>query len=104
MNCKGVLAVVTGALALSACAQHHSARSGHIDPADFGEANRQTMLAQVVDPYPVYDEPLATSGEHAQQAAERYRTDRVKQPPTIRTSSSDLGATGGGSSTGSGGS
>jgi len=103
MNCKPVLAVLAGGMALSACAQHHSARSGHINAADFGEANRQTMLAQVIDPDPVYGEPLTTSGEHAQQAVERYRTDRVKQPPTIRTSSGQLGGGGGGGSTGSSG-
>ena len=101
MNSKRVL-VLAGGLALSACAQHHSARSGHINAADFGEANRQTMLAQVIDPDPVYDEPLTTSGEHAGQAVERYRTDRVKQPPTIRTSSSDVGVSGGGASGSSG--
>jgi hypothetical protein len=54
--------------------------------SEFGEANRQTMAAQVVDPDPQYDTlNPPTSGEHAGQAAERYRTDKVKRP--VRTSS-----------------
>ena len=46
-----------------------------------GDANRITMAAQVVDPDPQYDTlNPPTSGEHAGQAAERYRTDKVKEP------------------------
>ncbi len=56
---------------------------------NFGEANRQTMAAQVIDPNPQYDTAVPeTSAEHAAQAAERYRTDRVKQPDKIQTSNS----------------
>jgi hypothetical protein len=51
----------------------------------FGDANRQTMMAQVINPDPVYTEPAQTSGAHAADAVERYRTDKVKQPDTIRT-------------------
>ena len=65
----------------------------------FGEANRQTMMAQVIDPDPVYDEPMVTSGDHAAQAIERYRTDTVKQPDNIRTT--DAGADSGGGTGGS---
>jgi hypothetical protein len=63
----------------------------------FGEANRQTMMAQVIDPDPVYAEPMTTSGEHAAQAVERYRTDTVKQPDSIRTTDVGDGDGGGGS-------
>lgn len=64
----------------------------HEQPGDsqFGEANRQTMMAQVVDPDPVYDAPMTGSGDQAQRAVERYRTDAVKQPDSIRTT--DAGA------------
>jgi hypothetical protein len=56
--------------------------------SEFGEANRLTMAAQVVDPDPQYDTlNPPTSGEHAGQAAERYRTDKVKQPVRQTTSS-----------------
>ncbi|MFA6220549.1 MAG: hypothetical protein WC692_12355 [Erythrobacter sp.] len=53
--------------------------------AAFGEANRQTMMAQVVNPEPEYDGEMTTSGDHAAQAIERYRADEVKQPVSIRT-------------------
>ena len=56
---------------------------------NFGEANRQTMAAQVIDPNPQYDTAVpASSAEHAAQAIERYRTDKVKQPDRIKTSTS----------------
>ena len=69
------------------------------DDAKFGEANRQTMMAQVIDPDPVYEGPAVTSGEHAAGAVERYRTDTVKEPESIRTTAGS-----GGGSSGSGGS
>ncbi|WP_369026671.1 hypothetical protein [Qipengyuania sp. RANM35] len=56
--------------------------------AAFGEANRQTMMAQVVNPDPVYEDDMVTSGDHAAQAVERYRKDAVKQPETISTTES----------------
>ena len=65
--------------------------------APFGEANRQTMMAQVVDPDPVYDGPAVTSGDHAAQAIERYRTDTVKQPESISTTEEIGGGGSGGS-------
>lgn len=56
------------------------------DVAQFGEPNRQTMLAQVIDPDPLYETtPPSSSGEHASQAIERYRTDKVKKPDKVRT-------------------
>lgn len=96
MNIKHALPAAIGMLALSACAQNYSTKMGQIDPAEFGEANRQTMMAQVIDPEPVYIDPLTTSGEHAAQAIERYRTDEVKQPATIETTEFGSGGTGSG--------
>ena len=58
--------------------------------AAFGEPNRQTMAAQVIDPDPVYAEPAATSAEHAGQAVDRYRDDKVKQP--LRTTTTSTGS------------
>ena len=74
---------------LAGCA---SIPSIYEQPGDslFGEANRQTMMAQVIDPDPVYGGPMVTSGDNAAQAIERYRTDSVKQPENIRTT--DVGA------------
>ncbi len=67
---------------------------------NFGEANRQTNAAQIIDPDPVYPTVVPeTSGEHAAQAVDRYRTDKVKKPERQRTSRS---ITGGGGSGGGG--
>lgn len=87
MNSKHLACILPGALALAGCAQSYSPNVGTIDPEDFGEANRQTYAAMIIDPDPQYEEPMATSGEHAGKAVERYRNDQVKQPETIRTSS-----------------
>ena len=95
MSFRHCALAIGGALALAGCAQDHSTKMGRIDPADFGEANRQTYAAMVIDPDPQYDEPLATSAEHAADAIERYREDAVKQPETIR-STAGTGSGGGG--------
>jgi hypothetical protein len=84
-------------LLLAACASVPPITEQPGDAA-FGEANRQTMMAQVVNPDPVYDEPMVTSGEHAQQAIERYATDSVKQPESISTTETIGGGGGGGGS------
>jgi hypothetical protein len=68
--------------------------------APFGEANRQTMMAQVIDPNPVYSGPMVTSGDHAADAIDRYHNDAVTEPETLSTTK----GTGGGSGGGSGGS
>lgn len=55
-------------------------------PDNFGEANKQTMAAMIVDPDPVYSDSVPeTYAEHAGQAVERYRTDKVKLPDRVRT-------------------
>lgn len=74
-------------LALAGCANNAITE----EPGDlkFGDANRQTMMAQVIDPYPVYSEPAQSSGAHAADAVERYRTDKVKQPDSVRTTDSN---------------
>lgn len=83
-----VALALAAASALGACTSDGS--GSFMNSTDnFGEANRQTMAAQVIDPNPEYDTDIpATSAEHAAQAAERYRTDKVKQPDKIQTSSS----------------
>lgn len=77
MNIKGYF-LVPALIALSGCASYWSADSGKLDPADFGEANRQTYAAMIVDPDPQYDEPLATSADRAAQAVEAYREGAVE--------------------------
>lgn len=83
------------ALPLLAGCQHDSAASR--PPAStFGEANRQTMMAQVVDPDPQYEylDP-ETSAEHAAKAIERYRADKVKQPDRVKSTQTSGGSGGG---------
>ena len=91
------IAALLASCALAAC-QHQPDGSPYLGgPDNFGEANRVTMAAQVVDPDPVYDTAIAeSSGEHAAQAAERYRTDKVKKPDKVRTSDLKTSGSGGG--------
>ncbi|MEI4507298.1 hypothetical protein WBQ88_17365 [Sphingopyxis sp. CCNWLW253] len=61
--------------------------------ATFGNAVRQTMAAQVVNPDPQYEDPiLTTEAAKAAKAVDRYRTDKVKRPDTIRTTDTQVGA------------
>lgn len=92
-----MIAAVSGALlavtpALAAPAQPM--------PDNWGEANRQTMAAQIIDPNPEYTTQVPESaGSRVQKASERYRTDKVKLPEKVRTStvqSGGGGASGGG--------
>jgi type IV pilus biogenesis protein CpaD/CtpE len=93
------LAAVLAFAALAGCA-HDGALPYMGGPDNFGEANRVTLAAQVVDPDPEYDTAVPeTQADHAGKAVERYRTDKVKKPDRVRTSNS---ATGGGGSGGSG--
>ena len=94
MNSRTIALVLAAALALTGCANQYSPQEGYIDPAAFGEANRQTYAAMVIDQDPQYDEPLPTSAEHAAAAIERYRQDAVKQPETM--SSTQISGGGGG--------
>lgn len=93
---QAIAAALVGTACLCACAADGTLpyQGG---PDTFGEANRQTMLAQVIDPDPQYDYAVPeTSAEHAGQAVERYRSDKVKKPDTMRTSNTAIGGGGGG--------
>ncbi len=95
MNIKARLMIAAPlAVLLAGCGGHNVLES----PGDsqFGEANRQTMMAQVVNPDPYYDESLSTSGELAADAIERYRNDDVKEPESIRTTNVGGGSGGSG--------
>ncbi len=91
--------IIAGAVALTLLSGCSTDGQQSIASASFGEANRQTMMAQVIDPDPTYTEPAQGSGEQAAAAVERYRKGAVKKPDRIRTT--NIGA-GGGSSSGSG--
>ncbi|ALE16856.1 hypothetical protein AMC99_01564 [Altererythrobacter epoxidivorans] len=79
------LPVLAIALACSACSVADKELAGYSDPG-FGEANRATFAAMVVNPDPQYDDPNPnTSADHAVKAIERYRNDAVKKPERIST-------------------
>ena len=82
MNIKPVLMLAVASAALAGCETAYLAEPG---AAEFGEANRQTYAAMVVNPDPVYEEPFVGSAEKASDAVERYREDSVKEPETIRS-------------------
>ncbi|PKB14516.1 hypothetical protein B0I00_2106 [Novosphingobium kunmingense] len=95
MRIKTGFIVVGAGLILAACTQD-GVNSASAD--NWGEANRQTFAAQVIDPDPQYDtiNPV-TSGDHAAKAIDRYNKGTVKVPEKIRTSSmSGGGGSGGG--------
>lgn len=60
-----------------------------------GNAVRTTMAAQVVDPDPQYEDAIPTTdAAKAASAVDRYRTDKVKKPVNIRTTSGQSGSSG----------
>lgn len=87
-------------LMLGAC--EHNVYEGAHPASNFGDANRMTMMAQVIDPDPHYAEPMQTSAEHAAQAVDRVRKDQVKKPERVRATQG-VGGGSGGSGGGGGG-
>ena len=87
MNTRVALAAGAVLLSLSACVEQDLQSMPYMGgPDNFGEANKQTMAAQIIDPSPVYLNPVpVSSAEHAAQAVERYREDEVKQPDRVAT-------------------
>lgn len=77
------IAVGVICIGLSACAEH-SLLEGPGD-ASFGEANRQTMMAQVINPEPEYETDMQGNGQRTAAAVQRYREGKVTQPDGIRT-------------------
>ncbi|MFM5949602.1 MAG: hypothetical protein ACKOPM_10300 [Novosphingobium sp.] len=81
-------------LVLGGC--EHSMGDKTAAAAKFGDANRMTMAAQVVNPDPQYDQPMTGSAESAAKAVERWRTDRVKKPEKVRSTQVQGGGGSGG--------
>ena len=98
MNIKPVVTLALGAGILAGCASTYSAQSGMIAPEDFGEANRQTYAAMIVNPDPVYTQPMETSAESAAAAVERVRQRDVEVTEAEDTTSLSGGGGGGGGS------
>jgi hypothetical protein len=101
MNSRaGLFAIVAvGGLALSGCATGAAPGLGLGRADNWGEANRQTFAAMVINPDPDYDNPIpASSAEAAAKAIERVRMGTVKQPE--RQGLSSVGKSGGGGGSG----
>ncbi|AKQ43139.2 hypothetical protein CP97_03880 [Aurantiacibacter atlanticus] len=94
MNIKAAITAAALASTLAACAGTHGVKSGMYDPEAFGEANRQTFAAMVVNPDPVYAAPMVTSAAQVAAAVQRYRDRQVVQPQREDTTS--IGSGGGG--------
>lgn len=96
---RGLLLAAT-AVALAGCTNADGRFDlSQTDPS-WGEANRATMAAQVVDPAPEYADPIPpTSASNAVRAIDAYRDGRVEEVEDVSTT--DIG---GGSGGGSGGS
>lgn len=89
-----LVAICVALAALSGCTD---AGVKSASAASWGEANRQTMAAQIIDPDPQYDTALpATSGSHAAAAVDRYNKDQVKKPDKVRTTNVGSGSGSGG--------
>jgi hypothetical protein len=93
--CRPALRWLALAAALPLLAACQTDQAGIDGPAStFGEANRQTMLAQVIDPEPQYEADATSSAEHAGQAVDRYRKGSVKQPEQVSIKSASSGGGG----------
>lgn len=86
MNTKRMIVAGAAMLGLSACATYGNI-DGAYDPEGFGEANRQSYGAMVVNPEPAYTEDMTTSGDKAADAFKRYQEDKVKRPTRTSTTS-----------------
>ena len=88
-----IAAIIGLVLLATGCASAGGLKFGQAD--NWGEAYRQTLAAQIINPAPEYSEQVApSSGDHAAKAIERYLADRVKQP--ARQTLSNVGRQGGG--------
>lgn len=91
---RKILLALPLALALAGC--ETGGMAGVHSASSFGDANRMTMMAQIIDPDPQYAEPMQTSADHAAQAIDRFRADKVKKPDRIRSTQTSGSGGGGG--------
>lgn len=88
MNTKRTRILLASAaiLAASACTNNDGRLDLTQSDPTWGDANRATMAAQVIDPSPEYDTPIPpTSAANAVRAADAYREGTVEQPERIKT-------------------
>lgn len=94
MNTRVILSVSLAAL-LGGCATYGSPEAGKFNKEDFGEANRMTYAAMVVDPDPEYSDEMEGSGDRAAQAVKAYREGKVEEPKRVNSTRTSGGGGGG---------
>ena len=89
---KHILFGAVATLAVGACTNNDGRMDlTQADPS-WGEANRATMAAQVIDPAPEYENPIPpTSASNAVRAADAYRAGEVEAVERISTTEEDGG-------------
>jgi hypothetical protein len=87
-NLRGATLALVAATALTGCTDMYLDRRDTVSFAA-GDAVAANKVTQMIDPWPPYagDRNIAFDGERMQMAAERYRTDKVKEARGIGTSS-----------------
>lgn len=91
MTIRTVFFLCPTALALGACSIADKELVGYQDPG-FGNANRSTYAAMIVNPSPEYDTAIPeTSAERAVASIDAYREGEVEQPERITTTESISG-------------
>ena len=68
-----------------------------------GNAVKSNNVAQIVDPEPTHEGAVAADGNQVAGAQQRYRTDNVKKPASVSTTSGSGGSGSSGSGSSSGG-
>lgn len=102
MSSKRLWIVAAAAVALAACNTANT-HIGDEDPG-LGEAVAYDKAVQIINPAPVYTADSAkpgSNGDVGAAAVKRYRTDKVKPPEEVGTSTGT--GEGSGAGTGSGG-
>lgn len=88
--------IIAGAGALLAACADEKALDAQYDSIELGRAVHEDMTAQIADPDVAYKgPPQPSSGEQAQIATERYKTNTVKQP-AAQSSTQGISSGGGG--------
>lgn len=92
IDAKRILPIAGVALALAACTNNDGRLDLTQGDPTWGDANRATMAAQVVDPSPEYDTPIPpTSATNAVRAIDAYEAGDVEEVETISTTESISG-------------
>ena len=89
IDARRMLPIAGTALALAACTNTDGRLDLTQSDPTWGDANRATMAAQVVNPSPEYDTPIPpTSATNAVRAIDAYNAGSVEEVEAISTTDS----------------